>query len=189
YQGDGRFNDYRTRHGDRAGREVNLYSYSIPRWLGQPYSWVFLFGPDRWPYIRYSIDGEETVVGRRALRLRFEPIPPFKKDLNDWFGIAWIDGETGQPLRVEAQTPEDYDRRMKLVSTIAAKPTLQRNELPFHFRVEWITTDFEVEKNGMRFPSQVVLERVDYEVPGHHTEPSFATLLHRVRQTYDNYLF
>jgi len=64
-----------------------------------------VFGAARQKLHRYQILGEDTALGRTALKLRFEPIPPYREELNSWFGTAWIDRETSQLLRVEAMKP------------------------------------------------------------------------------------
>jgi hypothetical protein len=186
---DGKFRDYRTRVGDRSGKEVNLEAAGMPRWLNQAFSWAFIFRSNRRERYHFELEGEAQVLGRTAYRLRFEPIPPIEKNLNDWFGTVWIDRSTSQILRVEAQTPEDFDERWRLARRLAASPVSPKDAIRPYFSVESITTQFGVEKNGMTFPSEVLIERSRFTIPGRSGERFDTRLVYRVRQTYDDYRF
>ena len=102
------FRDYRTQRVRGRPRRVNLGKTRIPRLLRQAYSWAFVFGAARQKLHRYRILGGDTALDRPALKLRFEPIPPYREELNSWFGTAWIDRETSQLLKVEAMKPDQY---------------------------------------------------------------------------------
>ena len=58
------------------------------------------------------------------------------------------------------------------------------------YRLTEVTTEFDIEKNGMRFPGRVVATRTSYAVetrdgkPSQRTTPEF-----RVTQTYKRYQF
>ena len=186
---DGKFRDYRTRAGSRSGREVSLDDAHLHRWLGQAYSWAFLFGRKRWGRFHYELQGDDTALDRPALRLRFEPIDPIEKDVNDWNGTAWIDRETSQILRVEAFTPDDFDRRVSFKALLADDGALNRGLEPHAFFIESVITEFAVEKNGMRFPSEVRIERSRFTVPGRHGRPFDTAPVFRVRQAYTDYRF
>ena len=183
YGSDGKFRDYRTRPGSRSGREIDLATAHLPRWLGQAYCWAFLFRQQRWSQFKYELLGNGQALGRPALVLRFEPVAPIEKNVNDWYGTAWIDRESGQILRVEAQTPDDYDERMRFLKRLAGSAAGP------YFDFETVTTEFGVEKNGMRFPTEVTIERSRYTFPGHRGQVFDTTPVYRVRQTYDDYRF
>jgi len=187
YGADGKFRDYRTPARSRRGKEVSLASLHLPRWLGQAYSWAFIFRRNRRGRFRFETEGESDALGRPAIRLRFEPIPPIEKDVNDWYGTAWIDRETSQILRVEARTPDDFSKQERFQAELSAGQRSMSS--PAYFYIESVTTDFAAEKNGMRFPSEVLIERSRFAVPGHRGRPFEAARVYRVRQTYVDYRF
>ena len=189
YGTDGKFRDYRTRAGSRSGREISLAAARLPRWLTQAYCWAFIFGPKRWSQFRYELQGETEKLGRPAFLVRFEPFGPMEKDVNDWFGTAWIDRKTLQLLRVEAQTPEDYYHRKAFESRLAAASATPLESARAHFEIESVATDFAIEKNGMRFPSEVLIEKSRFTVPGRRGKPFETALVYRVRQSYSDYRF
>jgi hypothetical protein len=193
----GRFKDYRTRTVGHGGQEVDLKDEHLPRWLGQAYSWVFIFRADkRQRYHFVATDGDE-VLGRPAIRLTFEPIPPYEEGLNDWSGTAFIDRETSQILRVEASSLNDFLERSRFDAAVeglrAALPGGARSTglepQPRQFKFETIVTEFGAEKNGMRFPSEVLIEMRRYRVPGRHGRESDSERVYRVRQEYADYRF
>jgi hypothetical protein len=186
---DGRFRDYRTRPGSRRGREVDPEHAHLPRWLNQAYSWAFIFWRDRHDRFRFRRDGEETILGREAFRLRFEPVLPIDRGINDWVGTAWIDRTTWQILRVEARTPDDFDAYLRFQASLAPDAPAGLESDPTYFSIETIETEFAFVKNDMRFPSAVVIERSRYAVPGRHGRPFDVTPRYRVRQEYDDYHF
>jgi hypothetical protein len=186
---DGKFRDYRTRVGDRSGKEANLEDAGMPRWLDQAFSWAFIFRSNKRERYHFILDGEVELLGRKAFRLRFEPVPPIDENVNDWFGTVWIDRSTSQILRVEAQTPEDFEERWRFVRALTGSPVSPGDSLRRSFPVESITTEFGFEKNGMTFPSEVLIERVRFNVPGRGGRPFDSELVNRVRQTYDDYRF
>ena len=181
------FKDYRTRKVRGRLRRVTLEKSRVPRFLSQAYSWAFVFAAARQRLHRYEILGEDTVLGRTALRLRFEPIPPYWEELNSWFGTAWIDRETSQLLRVEAMRPDQRAEQGRLEADLAGGLVwsgLRR------YLIERVSTDFTVEKNGMRFPAKVVIEMTRHVVRSRDTgRTSKVSPVYRVEQTYDHYQF
>ena len=149
--------DYRSFPGsggpDRVPRRLSPSEYGIPRFLRSAYLWMFIFRESRWRFHRYQILGEDSALGRPAVKVGFEPIPPQRLGLNDWYGTAWVDRETAQILRIEAFGWEDHQTRMELEAQLAGSPEPRR---PFY--VERFETEFSVEKNGMRFPGRVTIE-------------------------------
>jgi hypothetical protein len=189
YGSDRKFRDYRTRPGSRSGREVDPAAAHLPRWLGQAYCWAFLFGEKRWSQFHYELRGDSEALGRPALLLRFEPVAPIEKNVNDWYGTAWIDRESAQILRVEAETPDDHGQRTKFLRRLAGGPAATAGPESNYFDFETVTTEFGFEKNGMRFPTEVTIERSRYTVPGRRGRLFDRTIVYRVRQTYDDYRF
>ena len=197
HDANGRFKDYRTRTVGRSGQEVDLRDEHLPRWLGQAYSWVFIFRADKRSRYHFTAADGGEVFGRRAIRLRFEPIPPYDENVNDWSGTAFIDRETSQVLTVEASSLNDFLERSRFDAAIealhaasaAAGSSTGVEPPPLHFKFETIFTEFETEKNGMRFPSEVRIEMRRYRVPGRRGHDSDSDRVYKVRQTYTDYRF
>ena len=168
-------------------RRVILEKSRVPRFLSQAYSWAFVFAAARQRLHRYEILGEDTALGRTALKLRFEPIPPYREELNSWFGTAWIDRETSQLLRVEAMKSDQHAEEGRLEADLAGSLVwsgLRR------YLIERVSTDFTVEKNGMRFPAKVVIEMTRHVVRTRDTgRTSQVSPVYRVVQTYGHYQF
>ncbi len=187
YDEDKGFEDYRTwlRGGGKHPRDVSPSEVGVPAYLRSAFLWVFVFRDSRQDLHRYEIEGEETVLGRPAVKIRFEPIPPYRYKINDWFGWAWIDRQTAQPLKVEAYTPEDWERKQAFESDLGGLNWKSARELGY--RIERIVTEFTVDKNGMRFPGTVEIQRSLYKVfkKNRYEEKS----LLQVRQVYRNYRF
>jgi hypothetical protein len=129
--------------------------------------------------------------------LRFDPIPPYVKRVNDWFGKVWIDRESSQILRVEAKSSDS------LTEDLPADEE-EPEETPdgtLTFSVTSVITEFAIVKNGMRFPSHAMLTAsvsrrfgegahvvaaLTGDVGEYETE---VRTVFRVDQTYDDYLF
>lgn len=148
--------DYRTILDEDAGdgtyREIQLEELELPNYLKRAYSWAFLFEESRQGRYEFEVLGEESVHGADALILGFDPIPPYVRTVNDWFGKVWIDKESFQILRVEANSSDALTDEAEEVEE--QEQDVYRAQT---FTVTRITTDFAFEKNGMRFPSHAVL--------------------------------
>jgi len=179
---DGTFHDYRT----RVGRSVEVSPRSIPakHSLVRAYSWVFLFGRGFWRHVRYRILGTGQAMGRDAVLVGFEPIPPLIKEINDWIGTAWVEPETGRIVRVEAEAADDLETLRAAEAVLAPAGVARRR-----FLVRSVTTEFGVEKNGMRLPSQATVEIEEHLVPGRDGRPSSSRVKARTVQTYKDYRF
>jgi len=184
----GRLEDHRTLPGD-AGKEGARQEYSpaqagVPRFLRSGMLWPMIFQRSRWPRHHYTLLGDGEALGRPAVRIQFDAIPPYQPDVNGWFGTAWVDRETGQILHVEAFIPEAYRIWRRFQEYLAGGPPRG----PYLF--ERIDTDFGVERNGMRFPSRVWIEEANYRAAGSRpTTRHKATPVMTVEQTFDQYRF
>lgn len=191
---DGRFRDYRTwRAGTTAnarGTEVNPTDYHVPRFLESAYLWAFVFRSDRQALHAFHDLGDGVALDRPATKLGFQPKGTVQKGLNDWVGIAWIDRETSQILKVEAWTPEDWNRR---VERDAAMTDARGHDLGWEsdpYDIESIVTEYSVVKNGMRFPGRVTIVRsVSTVLGGERDFPLRERELLRVTQKYSDYEF
>ena len=185
---DGVFDDYRTRLKQRKATipsRVRPEKFGVPSYLRSAYLWVFIFKRDRWPLHRYEIVGEEELFGRSAVVLRFEPLPPYREGLNNWFGSAWIDPETAQVLKVDAHRPEDHEELSKIELHRAGEAASS-----WTYHVELISTEFEIEQREMRFPSRVELRQIGYDFTrGSDAWDVRERTLLSVYQTYSDYRF
>jgi hypothetical protein len=156
----GRLRDFRTwKTGTTAkerGREVHPEDYRVPVFLESAYLWAFTFRADRQPLFRFKRLGDETVDGRTAVVIQFVPRAPILKRLNDWAGYAWIDRETSQILKVEAYSPDDWNWRMR------SKEEILKENRPHD--IQRVTTEFGLEKNGLRLPTHVELTTTRHAV-------------------------
>ena len=171
----------------RRSEVVELADYDLPTWLSRAYSWIFLFEAARHDRFRYSIVGEEEVLGRPAVQLRFEPLPPYETQINDWVGTAWVDRQSFQILRVEALKLHHYWNRQRLEEDLQQAPGWNRAQQRLH-AIHEVSTDYGVEKQGIRFPSEVTLQESLYLVRGGRRVSNveeYPGML--IRQSYDNY--
>jgi hypothetical protein len=197
----GRLADYRTIRDDDAPegsyREIELEDLALPNYLKQAYSWAFIFEEARQHRYEFEILGQERVHGTEALILGFDPIPPYVRRVNDWFGKIWIDKESSQILRVEARSSDSLTDE----SPTDGQKTEEPAEGGTTFTVTSVITEFAIEKNGMRFPSHAILTAsvsrrfgegahvvaaLSGDVGEYETE---VRTVFRVDQTYDDYRF
>jgi hypothetical protein len=184
------FKDYRTDPAARRPREIDLNAYRIPQFLRRAYSWIFVFGEAARKHHRYTIVGEDVAFGRAALKLAFEPIPPFKRDMNEWFGTAWIDSETFQLLKVEALHRDEHRKQKEFEADLARSSTRHPRGRKKRYHIERVSTEFSFEKNGMRFPGKVVITLTELAIPGEDGATPFdESPVYRIEQTYANYRF
>ena len=128
-------------------------------------------------------------MGRPALRVRFHPLPPYRAEFNDWSGEIWIDAESFQPLKVLGLKVGEWDKRSAFERALDQAKDSGRSHRSRHQFSEF-TTEFGVEKNGMRFPSRVRFRDVRYKVYGTRKRSGYReSPLLRVHQEYDNYRF
>jgi len=166
--------------------QVKLETYGLPIFLLRAYSWIFIFHADNQPLYRYDLRGESEALLRPAWRIDFEPIPPIRALYNDWYGSAWIDRETYQLLRVEAQRPDDHEQEALLHSVLQTVRESGRRGYAGTYPILSYTTEFDVVKNGMRFPGRSVIDKTDFEIRGGKV---VETPVYHVSQTYKRYRF
>ena len=184
------FKDHRIDPTKRSRREVDLNAYRLPQFLRRAYSWAFIFSESAQKRHRYEVLGEDRLFERAAFKLRFEPIPPYQENLNDWFGTAWIDRDTFQILRVEALRADQYEKKKEFESEIGNASTYRLWGRRKNYLIEETSTDFSVEKNGMRFPGAVLIVLSRYVIPGRdETQRYQESTVYRIGQTYTNYQF
>jgi hypothetical protein len=191
---DGRLRDFRTwKTGTTAaqrGAEVDPEDYRVPRYLASAYLWAFVFRADRQPLHAFFNLGDDEALGRSAVKIGFQPKGEIQKGLNDWAGVAWIDRETSQILKVEAWTPENWNRHAKRDADLAAAPKRGPRWESDWYDIESVVTEFSVVKNGMRFPGKVTITRTQSRVSGGKRDfPLVEHEILRVTQEYSDYEF
>jgi hypothetical protein len=188
------FLDYRTlpHAGVKKGApppEVDPATYRLPFFVRRAYSWIFIFEPGKERMYRYTVEGPETIHGRRAWRVRFEPIPPYQQDLNDWAGTAWVDGEDSQLLRIEAQKVDQRERKLEFERLLSGADPIKDHAGEIYSFWE-VVTDFKEQRNDLAFPAAIVTTRRQCTAkPGGRGIKSRCSPVYTVNQTYSNYRF
>ncbi|MCP4039823.1 MAG: hypothetical protein GY733_22960, partial [bacterium] len=121
----------------------------------------------------------------------FEPIPPVEDAINDWHGRAWVDEETSQVLRVEAVPAQEFDQ-VDLLRKTLERSEATKNVLGYRgtYTFSHVTTEFDVEKNGMRFPGRSLIQRTAHVVNARGDGSSRnERRVYQVSQTYKRYQF
>jgi len=115
---------------------------------------VGIFAEGSQPDYDYKIVGKDKIKGRPVVIVDVQPKPdaPEAKNL---YGKAWLDAATGDILKIQWS-----EKRVNHVE-IALKRGEKYNRTP---RLT-IRSDFQVEKNGIRFPSKLFIEEA-YVSPG-----------------------
>jgi len=159
------FQDYRMVVSKGRREPANPAALGVRLFLERPYMWVIVFNRTRQDKYRYRILGTEKIGGIPTVQVRFEPIPPYKESINDWLGTAWIDPSTHQIVRVEAMKTVDFEEQNRLEKD-GQDMALPMGEGPGRsYRVERVSTDFTVIKNGMRFPGKAKVVSTLYYLP------------------------
>ena len=188
------FLDYRTlpRAGLKKGEPpapIDPAVYTLPFFVRRAYSWIFIFERGKRSMYHYTLEGDETVRGRRASRVRFEPILPYRRDLNDWVGTAWVDQEDHQLLRIEAQKEDQHAKKLAFERLLSGADPIE-DHAGQTYSFSDVVTEFKVQKNGLAFPDAVVSTRTRCAAkPGRHGIKSTCWTAYSVTQRYSNYRF
>ena len=188
------FLDYRTlpRAGLKKGEPpaaIDLAAYTLPFFVRRAYSWIFIFERGKRSMYHYTLEGDETVRGRRASRVRFEPIPPYQPDLNDWVGTAWVDQDDYQLLRIEAQKTNQRATKLAFERLLSGADPIE-DQAGKTYSFSEVVTDFKVQKNGLAFPDAVVMTRTRCAAkPGKSGITSTCWSAYSVTQRYSKYRF
>jgi hypothetical protein len=177
----------------KSSEPVSLDRYTrragMPPPVLRAYNWVYLFERARWRYYEYRLLQRREVLERPALGIEFEPVPPYRAGVNEWFGRIWVDTETYQVLKVEALQPAEYLKKRRFEDFVTEPPDSTRKLRSTHVFSE-VHTEYGVEVNGMRFPSEVVTRGVRYEAWAHEGDSGYREYpMFRLEQAYDNYRF
>lgn len=186
--------DYRTeRRRPRPGVEpkpIDLRRTDLPVFVSRAYSWVFTFERGKQSLHRFTMLDDAIALGRQAYAIRFEPIPPLQQDINDWFGTVWIDRDSLQFLRVEAMKADQLAEKQRFERHVGAPRPEGAHDRTTSYSFSEIATDFTVEKNGMRFPGLVTIQRQKREIKEANWYKYDRQLAgYTVTQRYDDYQF
>jgi hypothetical protein len=115
-----------------------------------------LFGRQAQDLNTYALEKETTEIwGRKACVVKAAPKFP---DKARWlYGRAWIDKETGGILKIEWDENSlfNYEEIQRIAENLNADPSLR------------FESQYEFEKNGIRFPSRYEV-REDYRINNYH---------------------
>jgi hypothetical protein len=121
--------------------------------------------------------------------IRFEAVPPYRPDYNDWFGLAWVDSKTAQLLKVEALKAGQYEESQRMEADLAGS-TPGPDASVHDYIIEKIQTEFAVEHRGLRFPNRVLIRRSRYHVgPRDGARVSKEHPIFWIEQSYSKYNF
>jgi len=123
---------------------------------------VGIFG-DRWrEAFNYKISGEATVGGRLCLIISAVPKGP-QPEINFLSGRAFIDKATLDILKIEwsEQKIGNYEAFVKRGERYGMKPRIS------------VTSEFEAEKNGIRFPTRHLIEEAYFGAAGMSSPSKF----------------
>ena len=174
----------------RHGQEVDPAAFGFRHFLGSATLFAFVFLSDRQPMHSYFGLGDDMALGRSAMKIGFQPKDRIVIGKNDWAGVAWIDRETSQILKVEAWTPENWNahaRRAQDISGAGSHNPRWESEL---YSIESVVVEFDFEHDGMRFPTKSVMLKTESKVlGGQRNSPIDEHERLRVTQEYSDYEF
>jgi len=118
---------------------------------------VGMFGTRFQPRYQYTVVGEKKIKGQKAIIVDANPLIDYEKSTN-LYGKAWIAVETGDILKIEWN--EERIGRYEIFE----KRGKEFNRTP---RIT-VVSEFQVEKNGLRFPTHLYIEEAyldKYDLP------------------------
>jgi tetratricopeptide (TPR) repeat protein len=190
----GRLRIFRTAATDtisaRRGQEADPAAFGVRRFLESATLFAFVFLSDRQPMYSYFGLGEDKALGRSALKIGFQPKDRIVIGKNDWAGVAWIDRDTGQILRVEAWTPENWNAHARREQELAGAELRDPQWKGTLHTIESVVVEFDFEHNGMRFPTKSVMSKTESRVLGGRRDSHLEERERlRVTQEYSDYEF
>lgn len=192
YDDEGRLRDHRLRRRakkEESAQSIDLTESGLPSWVLRAYSSILLFEKPIQERYRYEIVGRETALGRPAIRVALEP--RHKTDTIDrWHGTAWIDAENYQLLRFEGLEGNDHARRARFEGLVEQWDRHGRTGVPpFPVEIHSVSTEFGVQRNGMRFPSRVIITATRLSSSRRAHEGRRENRVFTIKQEYERYRF
>ncbi len=101
-----------------------------------------ILGPMAQLHNTYTIDGTDKLWGRPAVVVRVAPLNP--EEAHWLYGRAWLSPEDGSVFKIEWEEKSigNYEEALAQAKRLNAKPVIS------------FATEYEFEKNGIRFPSR-----------------------------------
>jgi hypothetical protein len=108
---------------------------------------VGFFGKENQAFFNYAIGGKSKIEGRQTIAIEVKPKPEAPENKR-FFGNAWIDPTTAKILKIEWNENQvgNYSVFEKRAERYLRSPRLT------------IMSEFSTEKNGIRFPSRMLIE-------------------------------
>jgi hypothetical protein len=150
------------------------------------YDWALLFTAQHQPHFRFEPAGTELVGFHSTFVIAFRGGRTFVrgKEIAEWVGRVWVDSETGNFVKVEAE-PNGQEELLEL-RTDEWRKTLRILGLParrqpqgFHYKLQ-----FNVDKFGLSFPGDAETRRFVLDTISGNEE-----IKARVAQRFRNYVF
>ena len=166
---EGRLRDHRLPRSAKKGepaQAVDMRRSGLPSWVLRAYSSILLFEATEQERYRYEIVGRETALERPAIRVALEP--RVTTDASDsWRGTVWIDAESYQMLRFEGLQGENHARRLRFQRQVEKWERRDRVDAPpDRVEIQSVSTEFGVQRNGMRFPSRTTVTAMSLSPSG-----------------------
>jgi len=185
---DGAFLDYRMPRGKGVRQEADPGKLGFQSYLQRAYFWVLVFNSARQRHFHYTALGKGEALGVMAQLIRFEPIPPYREAINDWFGTAWVDPQTFQILRVQAMKADKHETWERMRRDLELR-TAGDEESGRYYEIQTATTEFGMVKNGMRFPSRAEVVSSLYYFSKSWPDQAVLAREERTVQVYKGYRF
>jgi len=129
---------------------------------------VNIFGERFQPDYDYKIIGEDKINGRQVIIIDAVPKPE-APDTKNLYGKAWVDAETSDILKIEWSEKRigRYDIFERRGERCKRKPRLT------------LHSEFQIEKNGIRFPSSMFIEEAYINKRGRAFVRSETTVIYK----------
>ncbi|HEU5181106.1 MAG TPA: hypothetical protein VFW45_09950 [Candidatus Polarisedimenticolia bacterium] len=149
------------------------------------YDWALLFSQQHRGHFRFEPAGSELVGFHSAVIIAFRGAKTFDhgREIHEWSGKAWVDSETGNFVKVEAE-PNGQEELLKLRTAewrksmrIVGVP-VKKQPRGYRYRLT-----FSVDKFGLSFPGEAETRRFGLSLTGEEE------MKERIAQRFRNYVF
>jgi|GEM_PF-1980575 len=170
-----------ARNGDPADSKEVDPDLDVPG----AYDWALLFTKQHQPFFRFESAGAERIGFQSTSIIAFRGAKTFDhgKDIQEWSGRVWVNNESGNFVKVEAdpngqeerlaQRTDEWRKALRIVGI-----STKHQPRGFHYRLE-----FTVEKFGLSFPGEAETRRFALDMMGDEE------LKEKTAQRFRNYVF
>ena len=201
---DGQLTDRRMRRSDKKRlekmlRDSNGASLSIDalpdpmknsritEYVVRPYGWILLFSGEIQPFYTYRVVERTRHESRPAVRISFEPNRDPVLEY-DWYGTVLVDLETFGLLFAEGIQSGDYEVKRQMTELLESERELPVDVDERTFVVRQVSTEFALEMQGQRFPTEVTTKIYRYIVRGADDDKKLRVKLStEIIQRFDKY--